>query len=108
MREHFIRKLLSSVKCSSCGKQFRTNDINVIKHQDDTWFLNIYCASCGKHSLVVAIIKKDKPTEIVSNVSNSESPEYGHITGVSVDDMLDIHNFLKDFDGDFTGLFSEK
>ena len=108
MKEHFIRKLLSSVKCSSCGNQFGTNDINVIKHQDDTWFLNIYCPSCGKQSLVVAIIKKDKTTEIVSNVSDSGSPEYAHASTVSVDDMLDIHNFLKDFDGDFAGLFSEK
>ena len=108
MREHFIKKLLSSVKCSSCGKQFGTNDINVIKHQDDTWFLNIHCPSCGNQSLVVAIIKKDKSAEIVSNISESELPDYTGSATISIDDILDIHNFLKDFDGDFTGLFSKK
>jgi DNA-directed RNA polymerase subunit RPC12/RpoP len=108
MKEHFIRKLLSTVKCSSCGKQFGTNDINVIKHQDDTWFLNIYCPSCGKQSLVVAIVRKDKSAEIVSNVSDVDPSEYASDSAISVDDMLDIHNFLKDFDGDFTDLFSKK
>jgi DNA-directed RNA polymerase subunit RPC12/RpoP len=108
MKEHFIKKLLSSVKCSSCGKQFGTNDINVIKHQDDTWFLNIYCPSCGKQSLVVAVIKKDKSAEIVSNTSSPEPAEHTRDSTVSVDDMLDIHNFLKNFDGDFEDLFSKK
>ena len=99
---------MSLAKCTACGDHYNISDIKVVGHRDDAWFLNVYCTSCHRQSFVIAVIKKDKSLEIVSDLTDAESAGFTRAAAINSDDMLDLHNFLEDFDGDFIRLFSRK
>jgi len=108
MNEHFIKKLMSTTKCSVCGEHYEINNIKVMRHEDDMWFLNVFCPFCRSQALVAAVVKKDKSPETTTDLTKAESAKFTRASAISADDILDLHNFLQDFDGDFAKLFSQK
>ena len=106
MNERLIKQLLSTVRCSECGDHYQADNLKILGHQDDTWFVNACCPACYKRVFVVAIIKKDKPLQIVKELSETEIAKFSQAGAVNSDDLLDLHDFLKTFDGDFITLFS--
>ena len=108
MNERFIKKLMSTIKCDVCGEYYETNNIKVLGHRDDIWFLNVFCPACHSQALVAAAIKKGKPLEVITDLTETELAKFAQASTISADDMLDLHSFLHDFDGDFVKLFSQK
>ena len=108
MNEHLIKKLVSTVKCNVCGEHYEVNHIDIIGHRNGTWFLNIFCPTCDRKSFVAAIIKKENDHEIVTDLTRKEFSASFQATFINSNDLLDLHNFLKDFDGDFIKLFSQR
>ncbi|MFC2001505.1 hypothetical protein ACFLUZ_03250 [Chloroflexota bacterium] len=102
-----IKKLVTSIKCSSCGQYYDMYNIDVLGHSDELWFMRALCVSCHTHCLVAAIVREDKVTEVITDLKGSELEKF---IGVDVagDDVLDMHGFLKDFDGDFSRLFGQE
>lgn len=102
-----VRGLMTQVECRHCGGRFETPDIKVISHQKNVWFLKASCRRCQKASLTVAFIG-----EIVqpgaSDLGKTEKKRFKHYPVTSGDDLLDMHRFLRGFDGDFAHLFGEK
>ena len=108
MKERLIKRLMASVKCSSCGQHYEVYDVDVLGHKEDMWFLRACCSSCHTQSLVAAIIKESRIPEVVTDLSEAELDKLADSDLVSADDVLDVHNFLKDFDGDFSHLFGRE
>ena len=106
MDEKTIKNLLSNVKCGNCGQHCEPADIDVMGHQEDLWFLSVYCPSCKSQGLVVAAIEKSEVPEVVTELTETEKSKFS--IPVSSDDIIDMHTFLKNFNGDFSSLFSEK
>lgn len=107
MNERFIKKLMSTIKCNVCGEYYETNNIKVLGHRDDIWFLKVFCPACHSQALVAAAIKEGKPLEVVTDLTEAELAKFAQTSTISADDMLDLHSFLQDFDGDFAKLFSQ-
>ncbi len=108
MNERLIKKLVSTVKCNVCGAHYEINNIEIVGHQDGTWFLNIFCPTCDRESFVAAIIKKEKAQEIITDLTEEEFNAPVRAKLINSDDLLDLHNFLKKFDGDFIQLFGRR
>ena len=108
MKERVIRRLMASIKCSSCEQQYEEYDIDVLGHNEDMWFLRVRCSSCHTESLVAAVIREDKMPEVVTDLAEAEVNKFINMDVVGADDVLDIHNFLKNFDGDFYRLFGQE
>ena len=104
MEEGLIKRLMATVKCSSCGQHLAPGDIDVLEHSEDVWFLRVVCSSCHTQGLIAAIIQKEKMEE---NGAEAVLDEAIVTEVVGVDDVLDMHNFLNNFDGDFTCLFRQ-
>lgn len=107
MNEAFLRRLFSKVECSVCGKRYDSSNIKVLDHEEDLWFLSVTCASCGTQGLVAAVVKEG--SVVAEPISDLTEAEYSTLAGreeVGVDDVLDMHSFLKEFNGDFVALFS--
>ncbi len=100
MEEGLIRRLMSSIKCSACGQHYNSYDIDVLGHNDDIWFLRIRCDACQTQSLLAAIIK-DTSARLASQLTGRKSE------AVSASDLLEMHEFLDTFDGDFKALFEK-
>jgi hypothetical protein len=105
MDDKFIKKLLANMKCGVCGHQYESVNVKVLGHQDDLWFVTVSCSSCNSKGIVAAVIKEDEPLEVITELTEAERNSFSAASLVDSDDVLDIHTFLKDFDGDFSSLF---
>ena len=107
MNEPFIRKLIATITCGSCGQSYEEAHIEVIDHREDVWFLRVVCSACHTGSLVAAIIREDKQPRLVTDLTEAELEKFRGGERVGDADLLAMHEFLKDFDGDFPRLFRE-
>jgi hypothetical protein len=104
MREEAVRKLVSSLKCSSCGRSYREAGIDVIEHREELWFLKVVCPACHVRSLVAAIIREAKGAPVVTDLSAADLEKFRNAAAVSENDLLEMHALLRDFKGDISGL----
>lgn len=105
MHEGFLKRLMATMKCSVCGRRYEATNVNVLGHQEELWFLSVFCPSCRSHGLVAAVIKEGKSPELVTDLTEAEHFKFSDSKDIVVNDVLDMHNFLKDFPGDFISLF---
>jgi hypothetical protein len=105
MEENLIKKLIASIKCGVCGQYYGEDNIDIIEHRQELWFLRVSCASCHTKCLVAAIIREDKKAQFITDLTEEELDKFKDADEVRADDVLNMHAFLKNFDGDFSHLF---
>jgi hypothetical protein len=108
MDEGFIKRLAVTMKCGVCGERYRGENVEVLGHRDDLWFMSVFCPACGSQGLVAAAVKEGEVLRPVTDISEKEQAKFCNVGPVSADELLDIHVFLKDFDGDFSRLLSRE
>jgi len=108
VEESLIKKLMTSVKCNVCGQRYQADSIDVLGHEENLWFLRVACPVCQTQYLMAAIIEEDRAPEVITDLSEVELDRFRNMDGITPDDLLDMHNFLKDFDGNFSRLFIQK
>ena len=108
MEERLIKRLMASIKCGNCGQCYEVGNINVLGHQEDLWFLWAICSACQTQYLVAAVNKEGRLPEIITDLTEAELDRFKDLDRIRVDDVLDMHNFLKDFDGDFPRHFRQR
>ena len=108
MNKHSIRKLISTIKCSVCGQHYGSKNTKVLGHRDNMWFLHVSCPACLSQALVAATANDDKPPQGATELTAAELTKLVKASPIGADDILDLHAFLQEFNGDFVGLFSPK
>ena len=108
MDEDLIKKLVASIKCGACGQRYDVDNINVLGHQEDLWFVNAICPACQTRCLVAAVIKEEKIPQLITDLTEAEIDRFRNAGKLTADEVLDMHNFLNDFDGDFSQLLSQR
>ena len=106
MEEKLIKRFMTSIKCSACGQRYEVNNVKVLDHQEDLWFLSVSCSACQTQCLVAAVIKESEAPEVITDLAEAEWDKFQKMDKLTADEMLDMHSFLKGFDGDFSQLFS--
>jgi len=108
MREAFLKRLFAKVSCGVCGQKYDMSNIKVLDQEDGLWVLSVYCSACGTQGLVAAVVQEGNITDIVTDLTEAEYNRFDGKNVVGIEDVMDMRNFLKSFDGDFHGLFSEE
>jgi len=108
MEEKLIKRFMTSIKCSVCGQRYEVDNVRVLGHQEGLWFLSVFCSACQTQCLVAAVIKEGKAPKVITDLTEAELDKFKKMDKPTADEMLDMHSFLKDFDGDFSRLFSQK
>jgi len=57
---------------------------------------------------VAAVVDEETAGEIVTDLSVAELKKFRDADGLKADEVLDMHNFLKEFDGNFSRLFNRR
>jgi hypothetical protein len=83
------------------------SNVTVLGRQEDLWFLSVFCPACYTPCLVAAIVKEGKPARI-TDLTDAERQKFNESGKLSIDDSLDMYNFLKSFNGNFSELFIPK
>jgi len=107
-------------RCSVCHRGFEPDDVHVLSRKSDMWMLMVSCGECQARNFVAAVIGDGDAEEAqlalrrlgeehVRTRTDIE-PEDEGVPGdpVSVDAVLEIHQFLQGFDGDFKALFRDQ
>lgn len=105
MRENLVKKLMASTKCAVCGWHYEAGGISVLGHEDDLWFLTVSCSACDTRYLVAAVVKDESVPEAVTDLTEAKMGRFEMAKVVTADDVLNMHDFLSSFDGDFPRLF---
>lgn len=108
-------------RCVVCHREFDDGDIHVISRKPDIWTMLVECDDCHARNFVAAVMNDGDPQEAQlalrrlteDAISSSDFEDEDRIepeapqTGerVSAGDVVDMHQFLNEFDGDFTKLF---
>ena len=107
MEESLIKRLMTSIKCRVCGHLYEVDNINVLSHDQDLWFLSAICPACQTRCLIAAIVKEGRLPEVITDLTEAELDRFRNAAKLTANDVLDMHNFLNNFDGDFSRLFSQ-
>jgi hypothetical protein len=104
-------------RCSVCHRGFEPDDVHVLSRKSDMWMLMVSCGECQARNFVAAVIGDGDAEEAQLALRRlgeehvrrrvDVEPEADVEAGepISVDDVLEIHEFLQSFDGDFQALF---
>jgi hypothetical protein len=110
-------------RCGVCHRSFEPEDVHVLSRKPDFWMMLVQCTDCHAKSFVAAVMKDGDPREARLALRQlTEQAESGTVTieaetgdelieatePVSAHDVLDMHEFLESFDGDFRKLFAPK
>ena len=109
MEEKLIKKLIASITCGSCGQHYHEDSIQIIERSEDLWFLQVHCPNCDVKCLVAAIVRDDPAggPEIITDLTETELEKFYGAEEVHTGDVLAMHEFLKEFDGDFPRIFHD-
>lgn len=117
-------------RCAVCHREFHPEDIKVISRRPGVWTMLVECTDCHARNFVAAVLNEGDPqaAQLALRRLTEEAISQGRIdleddepemdaelvqdhTGtpgtppVDAGDVVDIHEFLQDFDGDFRRLF---
>ncbi len=116
-------------RCTVCHRRFVEDDVEVVSRKSDVWLMIVQCKDCHSRSFAAVVgdtsapidseslfgFRPDGSIEITFETDGeyfdlqqySESEEDGEAL-VTVDDLLEMHDFLDSFDGDFKSLFADQ
>ena len=109
-------------RCIVCHRHFEPKDISVISREKGMWTMLVECTDCHARNFVAAVLNDGDPedaqlalrrlSEQVTGVRSEpddglvselfEAPDAAPVDAV---DVVEMHEFLSTFDGDFARLF---
>lgn len=126
-KERIIRKLLLQQQCHRCESPYDPESVLILARRSEVWMVMASCSFCEqKDTFVIKFPVRLQGRRRVTSYRLSRPPSSAarpkdaaalqqspHLqpaapsTPVTFDDVLDMHEFLKDFNGDFHRLFAE-
>jgi hypothetical protein len=104
-QERLLRQLISQFRCTVCRRGFEREHVRVTARRDHVLILSVRCVRCRNQQVFWATLKDDGEQSVLCDLTADEEEKFAEMAPVGADDVLDIHEFLRDFNGDFRGLF---
>jgi hypothetical protein len=98
----FIRDRARFYNCPVCGRSLKGCHIEVLSHEDERFHLQVTCAQCQVTFVVVLAIAGGGVDE--SEIAEPAVEPVAQAEPISVDEILDVHLYLRDFQGTLTDL----
>jgi|SRR5579872_4067459 len=105
-QERLLKKLVSSFRCPVCRCGFDDKQVRVAARHEELWIVSVRCGRCRNQQVFWVALKPDNTETILRDVSDAEEEIFATMEPVTGDDVLDMHEFLRRFDGNFKQLFT--
>jgi hypothetical protein len=103
----FIRDRARFYNCPVCGRSLKGCDIQVLSHEEERFHLQVTCAQCQVTFIVVLAIAGAAVEEVESVESTATVESTPAREPISVDEILDLHLYLKSFQGTLRDLIHQ-
>jgi hypothetical protein len=105
-KRRLVFKLIGQLHCLDCGQPYNRDDFSLAHRHDDVWVLSSQCHHCSGRSHVIIFMHVDAAPDPGLDLTPEEASSVERLPAISTDDVLDVHLFLSEFDGDFEGFFA--
>lgn len=120
--KHMVLQQLN--RCVVCHREYEITDITSVQRKPGVWTLMVECEQCHSRNYIAAVTAEGNAEDAMLEVRSltqramrregrstddedeaviSEAPATGD--PITAGDVVDMHDFLRDFDGDFSALF---
>ena len=102
----FIKERARYYNCPACAKNLESCEVKMLKQAESHLTVEVTCAKCGVTFIVVLAVQYNGEDPIEDVVEEPSVPS-GHHEGaapISHDEVLDVHDLLRDFKGNFKEL----
>jgi hypothetical protein len=103
----FIRDRARFYNCPVCGRSLKGCDVQVLSHEEERFQLQVTCAQCQVTFIVVLAIAGGAVEEIETKTPEPVADPLPAVEPISVDEILDLHLYLKSFQGTLTELIHQ-
>jgi hypothetical protein len=113
----WLRTQLTSFTCPACGRRYRGSRIRLLAERDGLFFVDLDCSRCGSHTVAIVTVELDDSELSIADVSDIGLPDEIEVhlseplpvgaAPVTADDVLEMHEFLEQFDGDLATLLRD-
>jgi hypothetical protein len=103
----FIRDRARFYNCPVCGRSLKGCDVQVLSHEEERFHLQVTCAQCQVTFIVVLAIAGGAVDEIEAATPEPIEEPVAAREPISVDEILDLHLYLKSFTGTLTELIQQ-
>ena len=104
-QEHLLKQLISTYRCSVCRRSFDRDHVRVAARHDQLWIVSVRCGLCRNQQVFWVKLKENGAETVLRDLSYEEEEQFAAMAPVNSDEVLDMHEFLRDFGGDFKRLF---
>jgi hypothetical protein len=108
-------------RCRICHRHYEAADVDIISRQDEMWMMSVECTDCHARNFVAAVLNEGDPeqaelalrrlTELnqqLEPIAPVAPPAAVEGDAVTASDVVDMHEFLASFDGDFAAHFRSR
>ena len=99
-----LREQAKEYDCGVCGANHARSDIRLLGRLDSAWMVRVTCSQC--ETSIKLLVRVDRERASLAPVKERTVRE--RRPPVSLDDVIDAHEFLEQFDGDVQVLFAGK
>lgn len=103
-QERLFKQLLSTHRCGNCRQRFSRDRFSVVAKHEKLWVVSARCSACHMAQMFWVSLRNGiqlAPEELTP----AERERVESLPAVNGDDVLEMHEFLSKFDGDFRALF---
>ena len=96
----FVQHIKKNIPCRECGASYEEENLRLIGTVFDHGYIQAECPEC-EHSMIINVVFGPKNARQHRSIKTPLNHEI-----IEPNDILDMQNFLKNFDGDFIKLFN--
>ncbi|MDZ4248221.1 MAG: hypothetical protein U1D32_03040, partial [Patescibacteria group bacterium] len=106
--QELIKNVQTMMRCPSCGAHYTENHIHFLGQLDMAALIQLDCESCGLPVMATIVVsgKEQQTPKLLSDVSKEDLKGKHVKDPVTSDHVVDTHQFLKEFDGNFEKAFA--
>lgn len=104
---NILRRLREQAKeydCSVCGANHARSEIRLLGRLEAAWIVRVTCSRCKTAIKLLVYIDRERATL----AQMGDRPVRARRPPVSLDEVLDAHEYLERFEGDVSSLFASK
>jgi hypothetical protein len=96
----FLREQAKGYDCNVCGQNHSRSDIRVLGKLESAWIVRVTCAKCQTSFKLLVVVDDDRAAASpVKESGHGTPPAHSTSPVVSVDEVLDAHEFFQSWDG---------
>jgi hypothetical protein len=104
-QERLLKQLVSTFRCPVCRRGFEGDHVRVAARHQHLWVVSVRCGRCRNQQVFWIALKDAQEQSILRDLTREEEEQFASLPPVTGDDVLDMHEFLRGFNGNFRGLF---